>query len=226
MKTLVSWSSGKDSAWMLHKLRDSQDVDVVGIFSTVNEAAERVAMHGVRVELLKLQAQRLGLPLHIIDIPYPCSNKDYEAKMGRFIATAQQDAVSGFAFGDLFLEDVRQYRVDQLSNTAIRPVFPLWQIPTDRLAHEMIENGLRAVVTCVDPKQLPQEFAGRFFDHDFLTDLPPNVDPCGENGEFHSFVFDGPMFESAIDITVGETVQRDGFVFADVQKVEEKINKE
>ena len=222
MKTLISWSSGKDSAWMLHKLRDSSEVDVVGIFSTVNETSERVAMHGVRIDLLKLQAQRLGLPVHIIDIPYPCSNAEYEAKMGRFVATAQEDQVCQFAFGDLFLADVRQYRVDQLAKTAIKPIFPLWETPTDRLAHEMIENGLRAVVSCVDPKQMPREFVGRWFDHDFLEELPSHVDPCGENGEFHSFVFDGPMFESAIDISVGEIVERDGFVFADLQKVEPK----
>ena len=215
-KTLLSWSSGKDSAWTLHRIRNQWNIDVAGIFSTVNESASRVAMHGVRVDLLRQQAQHIELPLHIVDIPYPCSNAEYEERMERFIATALEDDVTHFAFGDLFLQDIRDYRVSQLASTGISPMFPLWEKPTDRLALEMINSGLKAVVTCIDPKQLPREFAGRFFDEQFLADLPRSVDPCGENGEFHSFVFDGPMFSSAIEIDVGEISERDGFVFADV----------
>lgn len=215
-RTLMSWSSGKDSAWALHKLQQDPETDLVGLFCTVNREFDRVAMHGVRVELLQQQAARIGLPLEIIEIPNPCSNAEYETIMGQFVENAKNDNIERFAFGDLFLEDIRNYRETRLAGSGIDAVFPIWGIPTDQLSREMIGGGLRAVITCVDPKQTPVEFAGREIDHGFLDALPEAMDPCGENGEFHSFVFDGPMFSAPIDVIVGQIVQRDGFVFADV----------
>jgi len=213
---MLSWSSGKDSAWSLHTIQQSGAYEVVGIFTTVNAEFQRVAMHGVRLELLKQQAQAMALPLTVIEIPYPCSNIQYEQALSAFITQAKKNGVEGLVFGDLFLEDIRQYRVTQLAGTGLSPIFPLWQIPTDELAMTMVEAGLKAVITCVDPKQCPQEFAGREFNTELLADLPASVDPCGERGEFHTFVFDAPMYNKAIDITVGEVVEREGFVFADV----------
>lgn len=215
-KTLLSWSSGKDSAWTLHELRQQPDIEVAGLFCTINQTFDRVAMHAVKTELVKQQAQQAGLPLYTIHIPYPCDNGEYEQAMARFIAKAQQLNIECFAFGDLFLEDVRNYREEKMQGTGITPIFPLWGKPTGELSREMIDSGLKTVITCVDPKKIPAEFAGREFDHDFLDDLPETVDPCGENGEFHSFVFAGPMLQDPIDISVGEIVERDGFVFADV----------
>ena len=215
-KTLMSWSSGKDSAWALHKLQQNPEIDLVGLFCTVNKEFDRVAMHGVRVELLEKQAKSIGLPLEIIEIPYPCSNIEYEEIMGLFVERAEQDHIECFAYGDLFLEDVRNYREEQLKGSGIKPVFPLWGIPTDKLSREMISNGLRTVITCIDPRQTPKEFIGKEFDGRFLDSLPGTIDPCGENGEFHSFAFDGPMFKERIEILVGDVVHRDGFVFADL----------
>ena len=214
--TLVSWSSGKDSAWSLHVLRQNSDFDVVGVFSTVNRKFDRVAMHAVRTELLQQQAEKLDLPLELIEIPHPCSNADYEKIMGTFTAKARQDNVECFAFGDLFLDDIRSYRIRNLRDTGIDPVFPIWGRPTDTLSREMLSAGLEAVITCVDPKQLSTEFVGKKYDNDFLDHIPLGVDPCGENGEFHSFVYAGPMFDSPIAISVGSVIDRDGFVFADV----------
>ncbi len=215
-KTLMSWSSGKDSAWTLYQLQQDPDVELAGLFCTVNKEFGRVAMHAVRVEQLKQQAKSIGLPLTIIEIPYPCSNADYEEIMGQFVETAKNDGIEYFAFGDLFLEDIRNYREEKLEGSGIQAVFPLWGTPTDTLAREMIRNGLRTVITCINPKQTPMEFIGKEFDNRFLDALPEDVDPCGENGEFHSFVFDGPMFKEKIAINVGEIVERDGFVFADI----------
>lgn len=215
-KTLLSWSSGKDSAWALHTLQQSPEIELVGLFCTVNREFDRVAMHGVRVELLKKQAKSIGLPLEIIEIPYPCSNAEYETIMGQFVERAKATHVECFAFGDLFLEDIRKYREEKLEGSGIKPIFPLWGMPTDKLSKEMIQSGLRTIITCIDPKQTPERFAGREFDEDFLNSLPSGVDPCGENGEFHSFVFDGPMFKNKIEITLGEVVHRDNFVFADI----------
>lgn len=212
----MSWSSGKDSAWALHTLQQDPDIDVVGLFCTVNKAFERVAMHGVRIELLQRQAASIGLPLEILEIPYPCSNSDYEQVMGQFVARAQAGHIEHFAFGDLFLEDIRHYREEKLKDTGITAIFPIWGIPTKQLSRTMLDGGLRTVITCIDPKQIAEDFAGREYDELFLQDLPDSTDPCGENGEFHSFVFDGPMFKEKIDIRVGDIVQRDGFVFADV----------
>jgi uncharacterized protein (TIGR00290 family) len=215
-KTLLSWSSGKDSAWTLHVLRQRSDVEVVGLMTTVNQAYQRISIHAVRLELLQRQAEAAGLPLHRIGLPYPCTNADYETAMETFIAEARQEGIECIAFGDLFLADIREYRESRLAGTGITPLFPIWQIPTGKLANEMIDSGLRAVVTCVDPQQLPASFAGREFNKQFLADLPAHVDPCGERGEFHSFAFDGPMFRSAIDVGVGEISEREGFVYADV----------
>lgn len=215
-KTLMSWSSGKDSAWALHKLQQNPEIDLVGLFCTANKEFDRVAMHGVRVELLQKQAKSIGLPLEIIEIPYPCNNAEYEKIMGQFVEKAKIDNIEYFAFGDLFLEDVRNYREEKLKGSGIKPIFPIWSIPTDKLSREMISSGLRTVITCINPKQIPKEFVGREFDESFLDSLPENIDPCGENGEFHSFVFDGPMFKEQIETFVGHIVHRDEFLFADV----------
>jgi uncharacterized protein (TIGR00290 family) len=215
-KTLISWSSGKDSAWALHVLQQEPTVDVVGLFCTVNKGFNRVAMHAVRVELLQQQAKSVGLPLHIIRIPYPCTNGEYDDAMASFIDDAKNESIECFAFGDLFLEDVRRYREDRLKGTGITPIFPIWGIPTNKLCRKMVTSGLKVVITCIDPKRLTREFAGRQYNESFLDDIPAGVDPCGENGEFHSFAFDGPMFQTPLEISLGEIVQRDGFVFADL----------
>ncbi|HET7539253.1 MAG TPA: hypothetical protein VFK05_05255 [Polyangiaceae bacterium] len=215
-KALISWSSGKDSAWALHVLRKRGDLEIVGLLTTVNEAADRVAMHAVRSELLRAQAAAAGLPLHTVFIPSPCSNERYEAAMGAAIERTRREGITAIAFGDLFLEDIRRYREEKLAGTGIEPLFPLWGIPTERLAREMIAGGLRARLTCVDPKQLAPHFAAREFDQALLTELPQSVDPCGERGEFHTFAYAGPMFGENIAIRGGEVVTRDGFVFADL----------
>eukprot|EP00210_Caulerpa_lentillifera_P006089 g5817.t1 len=216
MKTLVSWSSGKDSAWVLHLLRKRTDVKIAGLFTTVNEEFQRVAMHAVRLALLQSQAAAVGLPLKIIYIPFPCTNEDYERQMGKFIEEIKAEEVEAVAFGDLFLRDVRQYREDKMKGTGIQTLFPNWGLDTTELAREMVKSGVKARITCVNPKQLDGSFAGREFDESFLDDLPKEVDPCGENGEFHTFVFDGPQFRHPLSIKLGEIVERDGFVFADL----------
>jgi uncharacterized protein (TIGR00290 family) len=215
-RVALSWSSGKDSAWSLHLLRQDPNIEIVALFTTLNQQFDRVAMHAVRRELLELQANSVGLPLWTIPLPWPCSNEQYEAKMSDFCAFAVAKGVESMAFGDLFLADIRAYREKQLASTGIQPLFPVWQIPTAELARTMIASGLRAKITCVDPKVLPKEYAGRDFDSQFLADLPPEIDPCGENGEFHSFVYDGPGFRAPINVSAGEIVERDGFVFADL----------
>ncbi len=215
-KTLLSWSTGKDSAWALHVLQQTPNVEVVGLFCTVNKEFNRVAMHAVRIELLQQQAKSAGLPLHIIEIPNPCSNREYDDVMSSFVSDAKTENVEYFAFGDLFLEDVRRYREDRLKGTGITPIFPIWGMPTKELSKKMVSSGLKALITCVDPKRLTRDFAGREYNGSFLNDLPVDVDPCGENGEFHSFAFEGPMFQIPIGIKLGEIVHRDGFVFADV----------
>jgi len=215
-RVALCWSSGKDSAWSLHLLRQDPNVEVVALITTINEEFQRVAMHAVRRELVELQAQAAGLPLWPVLIPWPCSNEQYEARMREVCARAIGEGVHAMAFGDLFLADIRAYRQRQLAPTGLEPLFPVWQIPTRELAENMIATGLRAKITCIDPKVLPREFAGREFDHAFLKDLPDGVDPCGENGEFHSFVYDGPMFSKALSVRMGEIVERDGFVFADL----------
>jgi uncharacterized protein (TIGR00290 family) len=216
MKILVSWSSGKDSAWALHRLRQTRPDAVAGLLTTVNEVAGRVAMHAVREELLWAQAKAAGLPLHVVRIPSPCPNDVYVERMAAFVREAVGTGITHIAFGDLFLEDIRRYREDNLRGSGLELLFPLWKEPTAQLASEMIEQGLRAYLTCVDPRQLPASFAGRAFDDRLLSELPASVDPCGENGEFHSFAWAGPMFERAIPVAPGIVVERDGFVFADL----------
>jgi uncharacterized protein (TIGR00290 family) len=215
-QVLLSWSSGKDSAWALHVLRRRPEVEVVGLFSTVNETFRRVSMHAVRIELLELQARSVGLPLDLVEIPYPCSNEAYAACMTAFVRRSRERCIDHFAFGDLFLEDVRRYREERLADTGITPVFPLWGAPTHALSRQMLEEGLRARITCVDPGALPAETAGRAYDASFLDELPEAVDPCGEKGEFHTFVVDGPMFRRPVPVRTGEIVHRDGLVFADL----------
>lgn len=213
MKTLLSWSSGKDSAWTLHRLRAGDRYEVAGLLTTINSVADRVAMHAVRSELLRAQAEAAGLPLWPVPIPSPCSNEEYECAMSAAVARAESEGVECIAFGDLFLEDVRAYREQKLASTRVRPLFPLWGSDTRVLAREMIDGGLRARITCVDPRVTPRELAGRDFDPALL---PPGIDPCGERGEFHTFAYAGPMFRSPIPIETGEIVERDGFVFADL----------
>jgi uncharacterized protein (TIGR00290 family) len=217
-RILLSWSSGKDSAWTLHILRQQPEVEVVGLLTTFNEAANRVAMHAVRHELVEIQSAETGLPLWPVQLPWPCSNAVYEELMSEVILRAQKEGITHVAFGDLFLEDVKNYRIRQLLGTGIEPLFPLWGSPSSTLdlARDMVASGLRAVLTCVDPKQIPQSFVGREYNTTLLTDLPPGVDPCGERGEFHTFCYGGPMFSSEIPVQLGEIVSRDGFTFADV----------
>jgi uncharacterized protein (TIGR00290 family) len=213
---ILSWSSGKDSAWALHLLRQNQELEVVALLTTFNCSADRVAMHAVRRALVEMQAKEAGLPLWAIDLPWPCSNDVYEELMSGAIRRALAQQVSAIAFGDLFLEDIREYRERQLSGIGIEPLFPLWGLPTTVLAPDMVRAGVKSRVTCVDPKKLDRSFAGREFDAEFLRALPPEVDPCGENGEFHTFVYDAPVFRRPLAIRNGEVVERDGFVFADI----------
>jgi uncharacterized protein (TIGR00290 family) len=216
-RVLLSWSSGKDSAWALHLLRHDPAIEVCALVTTLNAEFDRVAMHGTRHSVLEAQARAAGLPLWIVPLPWPCSNEIYEQRMAKVCTRAVAEKIDAVAFGDLFLADVRSYRENQLKDTGLEPLFPLWQIPTDQLAREMIAGGLRARLSCVDSKQLPAAFAGREFDASLLTDLPSEADPCGERGEFHSCVYAGPMFASPLPLETGEIVNRDGFVFADFQ---------
>lgn len=215
-KCLVSWSSGKDSAWMIHVLRQQPDIELAGVLTTVNEKYQRVAMHAVRVELLQAQADALGLPLWKVPIPSPCPNEVYERAMSGAVSRAVAEGFTHMAFGDLFLEDIRRYREEKLAGTGLTPIFPLFGVDTTTLAREMVAGGLRARITCVNPRVLDAKFAGRDFDASLLDELPAGIDPCGERGEFHSFAYAGPMFSTPIAITSGEVVERDGFVFADV----------
>ena len=216
-KALLSWSSGKDSAWTLHVLRQRAELEVVALATTVTEAYDRVAMHAVRRELLREQARRAGLPLWEVPIPSPCSNADYETRMRALVQRAAGSGITHMAFGDLFLEDIRRYREQNLSGTGLTPIFPLWGIPTRELARTMLAGGLEAFVTCIDPRRAPKSLAGRRWNEAWLAELPADADPCGENGEFHTCVVAGPMFEGRIAASPGEVVERDGFVFADLK---------
>ncbi len=215
-RVLLSWSSGKDSAWTLHRLRQDPNNEVVAFLTTVNAEFDRVAMHAVRLELLRAQAAAAGVDLWSVPIPYPCTNEQYEQAMSTALAHAREAGIDAIAFGDLFLEDIRRYREERMAEMSFELLFPLWGLPTDLLAQQMVGAGLRARITCIDPRKLDDSFAGREFDSSFLHDLPAGVDPCGENGEFHTFVYGGPMFSSAVPVRVGETVRRDGFVFTDL----------
>ncbi len=213
---LLSWSGGKDSAWALHLLRDSPEYEVVGLLTTVNQHFGRVAMHGFREELLDLQGEAAGLPLWKVPLPWPCTNEVYEGLMAEVCTRAVAEGLHGIAFGDLFLEDIRAYRVEKMAGTGLEPIFPCWLIPTDELARSMIAAGIRAHLVCVDPRKLERSFAGRVLDEGLLAELPAAVDPCGERGEFHTFVSAGPMFSRSIDVSAGEIVERDNFVYADL----------
>jgi uncharacterized protein (TIGR00290 family) len=215
-RVVLSWSSGKDSAWTLHFLRQRPDIQVVALLTTLNSEANRVAMHAVRRELVEAQAERVGIPLWAVELPWPCSNLDYEQRMRTVCQRAIAEGVTAVAFGDLFLQDVRDYRVRQLQGTGLEPLFPLWQIPTEQLGRDMIAAGVKAKITCVDPAKLAKSFAGREYDLELLRALPTGIDPCGENGEFHTFVCDAPVFSSPIQVQAGVVIERDGFVFADL----------
>lgn len=219
-KVLLSWSSGKDSAWCLHALREDPSVEVAALLTTFNETADRAAMHATRRTLVEAQADAAGLPLWHIGIPSPCPNDVYEQRMREAVERARGEGFTAIAFGDLFLEDVRRYREERLAGTGLTPLFPLWGRPTAALAREMLAGGLRAILTCVDPKQIDRRFVGRAFDASLLADLPASADPCGERGEFHSFCCAGPMFCRPIPVVAGAIVERDGFVFADVELTE------
>jgi uncharacterized protein (TIGR00290 family) len=215
-KALIAWSSGKDSAWALHEARRSGDYEIAGALTTVTETFGRVSMHDVREEILMAQLEAIGIPPNIVPIPFPCPNEVYEARMEVALSQAKTQGVTQVIFGDLFLEDVRSYREAKMAGTGVTPIFPLWGRPTDALARAMIEGGLKTHLVTVDLKALPKSFAGRKFDAAFLDDLPAGVDPCGERGEFHTCVLDGPMFSRAIAARVGEVVEREGFAFADL----------
>lgn len=212
----VSWSSGKDAAWALHVARAGGDLEIVGLLTTINEPADRVAMHAVRRELLIAQAEATGLPVHVVPLPWPCSNEEYERRMAGAIADARSEGVTRMIFGDLFLEDIREYREQKLAGTGIAPEFPLWRAPTGALAREMIDAGVRAHVVTLDPRKLDRRFAGRVLDRAMLAELPEGVDPCGENGELHTFVSAGPMLSRPIAVRTGEVVEREGFVYCDL----------
>ena len=215
IRTLLSWSSGKDSAWTLHTLRQQGRYEVVGLLTTINAAFDRVAMHGTRASVLRAQAAAAGLRLTEVPLPWPCSNQQYEAAMRDACAAAVRDGVEVMAFGDLYLEDVRRYREERLAGTGITPVFPLWGRETHALVREMLDGGLRARITCIDPSKLPASFAGRELDASLLAELPPDTDPCAENGEFHTCAYAGPIFAEPISLVPGVVEQHGDFVFAD-----------
>jgi uncharacterized protein (TIGR00290 family) len=221
-KALISWSSGKDSAFALHEIRRAGEFEVVGALTTVTEAFDRVSIHGVRQEILQAQCEAAKLPLRVVPIPYPCPNTIYEARMAEAVARAVREGITYIIFGDLFLAEIRAYREQKLAGSGLTPLFPLWQRPTLPLAHAMIESGIKAYLATVDLKKLPAEFAGRKFDLRLLADLPDGVDPCGENGEFHTCVVAGPIFSRALAVTAGERVQRDGYGYCDLTIVDNR----
>lgn len=216
-RALIAWSSGKDSAWALHRVRLAGEMEVVGALTTITENFGRVSMHGVRQEILEAQCAAANLPLYPVTIPFPCPNEIYEQRMADAMRAAREQGIARIVFGDLFLEDIRAYREAKLRGSGIEPVFPLWKIPTEALAREMIAGGLKARVVTLDPNKVPRELAGAAFDESLLAALPAGVDPCAENGEFHTCVTGGPMFEKNLNVTAGEVVERDGFVFTDLK---------
>jgi uncharacterized protein (TIGR00290 family) len=222
-RALISWSTGKDSAFALHQVRLAGEFDVVAALTTVTEAFDRVSIHGVRQEILRAQCEAAGLPLRVVPIPYPCPNEIYETRMGEAVAGAVAEGITHIIFGDLFLAEIRAYREQKLAGTGLTPLFPLWQRPTLPLAHAMIESGMEAYLATVDLSKLPAEFAGRKFDLQLLADLPDGIDPCGENGEFHTCVVAGPIFLRRIPVAVGERVERDGYGYCDLVVAEELV---
>jgi uncharacterized protein (TIGR00290 family) len=222
-RALISWSTGKDSAFALHQVRLAGEFDVVAALTTVTEAFDRVSIHGVRQEILRAQCEAAGLPLRVVPIPYPCPNEIYETRMGEAVARAVAEGITHIIFGDLFLAEIRAYREQKLAGTGLTPLFPLWQRPTLPLAHAMIESGMEAYLATVDLSKLPAEFAGRKFDLQLLADLPDGVDPCGENGEFHTCVVAGPIFSHRIPVAIGERVERDGYGYCDLVVAEELV---
>lgn len=215
-RVALSWSSGKDSAWALHVLKQSPGVEVVALITSFSGGAGRVAMHDVRRRLVEAQAEQVRLPLWSVELPWPCSNATYESLMSEIWRHAITQGITAIAFGDLFLQDIRQYREHQLRCTGLEPLFPIWNLPTADLAQDMIRGGVQAKITCVDRKRLDRTYVGRNFDAVFVADLPASVDPCGENGEFHTFAFDAPVFSKPIEVENGKVVERDGFMFADL----------
>jgi uncharacterized protein (TIGR00290 family) len=216
MKIALSWSSGKDSAWALHLLRQRPDIEIAALITTFNGEADRVAMHAVRRESVEAQAERIGIPLWPVEIPWPCPNEEYERRMQSVCRRAVDEKIFAIAFGDLFLQNIRDYRERQLQGTGLKPLFPVWKIPTDQLARQMLAAGVKAKLTCVDSSRLGKSFAGRDYNLVLLQEFPPGIDPCGENGEFHTFVYDAPVFSRPIRVRSGEVIERDGFVFADL----------
>lgn len=218
-KVVVSWSSGKDCAYALHQVRTEEEFEVVGLLTTINSENDRIAMHGVRKELLQKQMAALGLPAEMVMLPMPCDNETYRRLVGGTIEVLRERGVQNVVFGDLFLEEIRQYREEQMQGSGLGSIFPLWMRDTGQLSRDMVDSGLHAVVTCVDQRALSAEFVGRQYDHTLLDDLPAGVDPCGENGEFHTLVIDGPMFSSGLNVEIGEKVTHGDFAFADVLSV-------
>jgi uncharacterized protein (TIGR00290 family) len=216
-KALISWSSGKDSAFALHEVLRAGEVDVGGALTTITETFRRVSIHGVRQEILHAQLDAAALKPHIVPIPYPCPNEIYEARMSEAVTQAVREGVTHIIFGDLFLADIRAYREQKLAGTGVTPLFPLWQRPTPALAREMIASGFEAFIATVDLKKLPADFAGRKFDMQLLADLPDGIDPCGENGEFHTCVVAGPIFSRRLPVKPGKRVERDGYAYCDLQ---------
>jgi uncharacterized protein (TIGR00290 family) len=216
---LVSWSSGKDSAWMLHQLRLSGEYEIIGLVTSFRADNQQVTMHGIPGELVEQQAAMANLELWRCDLPWPCSNAEYESAMQTLFQHARAAGVTHIAFGDLYLEDVQKYRLQLFKDSGLTPIFPIWgdKNETHRLAHKMIDSGLRAIVTCVDTQQLSVSFVGKEFDHAFLKSLPAAVDPCGENGEFHTFCYDGPMFSQPVLFQPGEIMQGERFVNQSLQ---------
>jgi uncharacterized protein (TIGR00290 family) len=212
----MSWSSGKDSALALHEVRSGGGVEIVGLVTTVSSVSDRVAMHEVRRSLVEAQADALQVPLNVVELPWPCPNDVYEGRMSAMLQLGRESGVEAIVYGDLYLEDIRRYREQSLRGSGLTPLFPLWQRPTESVARDLLSVGVRAVITCVDLSQAPAELVGRWFDEELLASLPTGVDPCGENGEFHTFVVDGPGFARPVDVTVGEAVEYDGFAYTDL----------